>query len=60
MRSYHLVCARDQIRGQHLRVPSGIWFCAACGRVMWDLDSFVAHTQSHAGHRPDKSSGSKP
>jgi hypothetical protein len=46
---YQLACARDDRRRQHLPVPSGIWFCAHCQRVLWDLDTFVGHNREHTG-----------
>lgn len=46
--AYWLACARDERRRRKLRVPSGIWFCADCGRVLWDLDTFVGHGRVHA------------
>ena len=47
--AYRLAGAREDCRRQRLRVPSGIWFCAHCRLVLWDLDAFVVHGRAHAG-----------
>jgi hypothetical protein len=46
--AYHLACARQDMRHQGLRAPSGIWFCEHCRLVLWDLDTFVVHGRAHA------------
>jgi hypothetical protein len=40
---YQLICAREDAARLHLRVPSGVWFCALCRHVLLDHDSVVAH-----------------
>lgn len=45
--AYSLACAREDVRRQGLHVPSGIWRCAHCGLVGWDLDAFVVHSRAH-------------
>jgi hypothetical protein len=47
--AYWLACAREDRRRRKLWVPSGIWFCANCERVVRDLDTFVIHSPAHAG-----------
>lgn len=42
--SYRLVCARDDRRRRHLRVPSGVWLCTQCERMLWDSDTFAVHS----------------
>jgi ribosomal protein L37AE/L43A len=49
MLAYCLACAREEGHRRGLRVSSGIWFCAGCERVVWDLDTFVVHSRAHAG-----------
>jgi ribosomal protein L37AE/L43A len=46
--AYALACAREQMRHQRLRVPSGVWLCQHCHLVLWDLDAFVLHGRLHA------------
>jgi hypothetical protein len=40
---YRLLVAREDAVRLHLRVPSGVWFCALCRLVLFDHDSAVAH-----------------
>jgi hypothetical protein len=40
---YELICAREDAARLHVRVPSGVWFCALCRHVLLDHDSMVVH-----------------
>jgi hypothetical protein len=47
--SWHLTRARVERWGLKIDVPAGIWFCDGCRQVLWDVESFSAHTRMHAG-----------
>lgn len=47
--SWHLARARRELKKLRLCVPAGIWWCDGCCQVLWDLDSFLSHTRTHAG-----------
>ena len=46
---YRLACARDDRRSRQLRVPSGVWLCTHCERMLWDSDTFAVHSCQPAG-----------
>jgi hypothetical protein len=47
-RAWALADARRLVRRHGLRVPSGVWCCCYCDRVMWNLSAFIDHVSVHA------------
>lgn len=45
--AYWVACARQDVLGQGLRVPAGVWRCVDCGRLEWDRDAFMLHRRVH-------------
>ncbi|WP_176993592.1 hypothetical protein [Nonomuraea jiangxiensis] len=43
MRAYHLACARDDASAHGVAVPSGVWTCQRCGRVLLELGALREH-----------------
>jgi hypothetical protein len=43
VRAYQLACARDDVAGHGLTVPSGVWVCGRCQRALLELVALREH-----------------
>ncbi|SEG47651.1 hypothetical protein SAMN04489712_105432 [Thermomonospora echinospora] len=43
VRSYLLVCARDDAAARGLTVPDGVWICGRCHQALLELTSLREH-----------------
>jgi hypothetical protein len=43
VRAYHLACARDDMAGQRLNTPSGLWVCERCLAPLLELTALREH-----------------
>jgi hypothetical protein len=42
-RAYQLACARDDTAGYGLVVPTGVWMCQRCQRVLLEMTALHEH-----------------
>ncbi|MEO3869788.1 hypothetical protein ABGB18_13255 [Nonomuraea sp. B12E4] len=43
VRAYHLACARDDTSTHGIAVPSGVWMCQQCHRVLLEMAALREH-----------------
>jgi hypothetical protein len=49
-RAYQTACARDDVAGHGLTVPSGVWVCVRCQRGLLELAALREHFRTE--HAP--------
>jgi hypothetical protein len=43
VRAYQVACARDDVAGHGLTVPTGVWVCGRCQRALLEFAALREH-----------------